>query len=223
MVFELFDPALDVRITAGKLPHWYQPGVTYFVTYRTDDSFPPQVADLWYRRRNDWLQRNGIDPTRPHWRAGLRGLPEPRQHEFHNLFSEEFFEHLDRGHGACVLKRSELAAIIADNLHHFDGERYKLGDLAIVANHVHLLVCLFGATDIEQQCSSWKRYSATKINQALGRRGRFWHEESFDHLVRSPEHFDHFRRYIADNPKKANLRPGEYLHWHRRDPSDTIM
>ena len=30
---------------------------------------------------------------------------------------------------------------------------------------------------------------------------RFWREESFDHLVRTAEHFQAFRRYIADNPR----------------------
>jgi REP element-mobilizing transposase RayT len=115
-----------------------------------------------------------------------------------------------------VLKRSELAAIVAENLHHFDGDRYLLADFVVMPNHVHLLLCLLGATDIEDQCYSWKRYTATQINRALGRRGRLWHEESFDHLVRTPEHFEYFRRYIANNPNKAGLRQHEYLHWHRQ-------
>ena len=40
-------------------------------------------------------------------------------------------------------------------------------------------------------------------------------EESFDHLVSSPEQFDHFDRYIANNPEKVGLRPGGYLHYCR--------
>jgi REP element-mobilizing transposase RayT len=211
MIFELFDPAMDFRITAGKLPHWYQPGVTY----RTDDSLPRAVADLWYRRRHDWLRRHGIDPSKPRWNARLGELPDAQQREFHNTFSREFLEHLDTGYGAGVLKRPELATIVADNLRHFDGQRYILGDFVVMPNHVHLLVCLLGATDIEKQCFSWKKYQATQINRALGRLGRFWHEESFDHLVRSPEHFEYFRRYIADNPLKAGLCEHEYLYWRR--------
>jgi type I restriction enzyme R subunit len=42
--------------------------------------------------------------------------------------------------------------------------------------------------------------------------GRLWQEESFDHLVRSPEQFEYFQRYIAENPRKASLNPGDYLH-----------
>ena len=212
MIFELFDPAMDLRITEGKLPHWYQPGVTYFITWRTDDSIPRDVIDLWLRRRDDWLRRHGIDPSQPRWSARLDELPDRQQQEFHNTFSREFLEYLDRGHGACVLARPDLAAIVADSLRHFDGQRYLLGDFVVMPNHVHLLTCLLGATGVEEQCYSWKKYMATKINRALGQRGRFWHEESFDHLVRNPDQFDRLRHYIADNPKAAGLSAGAYLY-----------
>ena len=82
-------------------------------------------------------------------------------------------------------------------------------------NHVHVLVCLLGERELTAQCESWKKYSAGKINALSGRRGRFWQAESFDHLVRTPEHFDYFRQYIADNPRRAKLKAGEYLHWSR--------
>jgi len=213
MSFEFFDPAADVRITAGNLPHWFQPGVTYFITFRADDSLPADVGRLWHARRADWLQRHGIDPRGANHSALLRKLPTAQQREFHDTFSRQAMAYLDRGCGACVLKRPDLARIVADNLRHFDGQRYRLGDFVVMPNHVHVLVCLLGSTDLEKQCYSWKKYTATKINRALGRRGRFWHEESFDHLVRSPEEFDHLRRYIAYNPQEARLQGGEYLLW----------
>src|SRR5262249_39087232 len=47
MIFELFDPRSEFVVREGaNLPHWYQPGVTYFVTFRTEDSIPADVADL---------------------------------------------------------------------------------------------------------------------------------------------------------------------------------
>ena len=215
MIFEVFDASMDLRITEGKLPHWFQPGVTYFITWRTDDSIPRDVLDLWVRRRDDWLRRHGIDPLAPRWSARLDELPNCQQHEFHATFSREFLEYLDRGYGACVLRRTELAAIVADSLRHFDGQRYVLADFVVMPNHVHLQACLLGATDVQEQCYSWKKFTATKINRVLGQRGRFWHEESFDHLVRTPEYFGHFRRYIADNGNQAGLSPQDYLHWSR--------
>jgi len=215
MSFELFDPTEAVRITAGNLPHWYQPRVTYFITFRTEDSFPVLVADQWFQRRAEWLQRRGISARQVDWKVRLRKLPLIEQREFHETFSRELMEHLDKGHGACVLRDPELSQIVADSLHHFEGVRYFLGDFVVVPNHVHLLVCMIGTTEVESQCYSWKKFTATKINKVLGQKDRFWQEESFDHLVRSPGQFDRLRDYIAENPKKAGLRSGEYLYWKR--------
>jgi type I restriction enzyme R subunit len=220
MSFEFFDPDGEVRISAGNLPHWYQPGVTYFITFRTEDSLPRTVAEQWYRRRHEWLRQHGIVAgtlrvPMPSITEALRTLPVLQQHQFHRTFSREFMEHLDKGYGACVLKRPDLAKAVADALKHFDGRRYHLGDYVVMPNHVHVLVCLLGDTDLEEQCYSWKKYTATKINRTLAQKGRFWQEESFDHLVRTPEQFEYLRLYIADNPKKAELHPGEYLHWRR--------
>jgi type I restriction enzyme R subunit len=215
MTFQLFDPTSEVRISHGNLPHWYQPGVTYFITFRTEDSVPVELVRQWHERRAEWLERNGIDAQTNSWTARFRMLPEAQQQEFHQSFSREFMDYLDKGHGECVLKQAHLAKIVADSLCHFDGQRYQLGDFVVMPNHVHLLVCLLGGTDIEGQCYSWKKFTATKINAALNRKGRFWQEESFDHLVRSPEQFEYLRWYIAENPRKAGLREGEYLCWRR--------
>lgn len=117
-----------------------------------------------------------------------------------------------------MLRDPGAAALVADALRHFDGERYALGDFVVMPNHVHLLVGLIGDTEIESQCKSWKSYSAREINLFTGRRGRLWQAESFDHLVRGPEQFERFRRYIAENPAKAGLNPGDYLHWIRPEP-----
>jgi REP element-mobilizing transposase RayT len=219
--FELFDPKGDVRITAGNLPHWYQPGVTYFVTFRTEDSLPAAVSDLWHRRRRDWLLRHGIDPKQPSWQRQLQRLPPPERRQYHAEFSEEYLALLDKGYGECVLKEPALAAEVGKSLHHFDGQRYHLGDFVVMGNHVHLLVCLLGETDIEEQCYSWKKFTAAAINRRLGRKGRFWQEESFDHLVRSADEFDYIRVYIQENPAKANLGDGQFLYYRRADLRST--
>lgn len=68
-----------------------------------------------------------------------------------------------------------------------------------------------------EQCQSWKRYTARKINQELGLSGSFWQEDAFDHLVRAESQFKWLRRYIAHNPVKAKLKEGEYRHWSLPD------
>jgi type I restriction enzyme R subunit len=214
-VFELFDPKADVYIREGSsLPHWYQAGVSYFVTFRTEDSIPVDVSRRWHAQRADWLRRNGILPDAPKWQERLSQLPETARRQYHDTFSRQYLEALDKGLGACVLRRRELREIVGDSLRHFDGDRYCMGDFVVMPNHVHLIVCLLGDTEIESQCTSWKRFTARQINQSLGTSGRFWQEESFDHLIRSPEQFEAIQHYIGNNP--AHLPQGDYLLYQRK-------
>src|SRR5262249_39038458 len=186
--------------------------------FRTDDSIPADLANRWHQRRTEWLSRHGVRVFDPKWQRQLSRLPEPVQAEYHRVFSREFLGYLDQGMGECVLRRPELSQIVAKTLLHFDHSRYEMDDFVVMPNHVHLLVCLKGDTELEQQCYSWKKFSAGQINERLGRRGRFWQEESFDHLIRSAEQFEAIRRYIAGNPRTSGLAEGEYFHYVRKDP-----
>ncbi|REK18905.1 MAG: hypothetical protein DWQ37_03620 [Planctomycetota bacterium] len=214
-MFALFDPDDDFVVRRGRLPHWFQPGITYFITFRTTDSIPADLLRSWHLRRDDWFRRRDIDPRSSDWRAAFDERPE-LEREYHLVFSRPFMEYLDRGRGACPLSDTRLARLVAESLHHGDGTRYWLGAFVAMPNHVHVLVCLIGRTELAAQCRSWKKFSATAINRALGSRGRFWQSESFDHAVRSPEQFAYLQQYIAQNPKKARLAPGSYLHYQPR-------
>jgi REP element-mobilizing transposase RayT len=216
-LFSLFDPDADVEVTRHNLPHWQQIGKTYFITFRTEDSLPRAVIDAWYQDRNAWLKVHEIDPESRSWRVALARQPVQSRREFHRAFTERFHRQLDECHGECVLRRPELAQIVAESLLHFDGQRYEMGDFVVMPNHVHLLVQFIPPVDMKRQCTSWKHFTATRINRELARAADFWQSESFDHIVRSPEQFEALRRYIADNPLKAELRQGEFLHYVRGD------
>src|SRR5262249_62033808 len=94
----------------------------------------------------------------------------------------------------------------------FDGQRYCMGDFVVMPNHVHLLAVFPTAAAMKEQCDSWLHYTAFQINRVIGERGKFWQQEPFDHLVRSLEQYEYLRTYIADNPRKAKLHPGEYYY-----------
>jgi len=57
-----------------------------------------------------------------------------------------------------------------------------------------------------------ERWTSRHLNAALRQHGRFWQDESFDHLVRNEAAFMKFRRYIAENPLKAGLKDTEFTH-----------
>jgi putative transposase len=87
-----------------------------------------------------------------------------------------------------------------------------MGDFVVMPNHVHLLAAFASAESLREQCDSWLHFTAFQINRAIGERGKFWHQEPFDHLVRSPEQYEYLREYIAENPIKARLRAGEFYY-----------
>jgi REP element-mobilizing transposase RayT len=211
MEFEFFDPTAPLAISRRKLPHWFQAGAAYFVTFRTADSLPAAVVERWKADRYAWLQSHGIDPSNPSWEACLRRLPREAQVDYFRTFNAEFHRLLDAGYGDCILKRPEAGNIVATALKHFNGQRYHLSDFVIMPNHVHILLGLIGNHSLAEVCYSWKKFTAGRINDLIGRQGHFWQGESFDHLVRSTEQFEYFRGYIAMNPQRASLKPGEFI------------
>lgn len=211
IAWRFYNAREDIERSRRRLPHWEQPGVCYFLTFRTADSVPVEVAkDFRYRRRT-WLIAHGIDPDLEGWHQELGELPDDDQRTFHRDFSREYHALLVKGYGECLLKQPAIASTVVDALRHFDGDRYDLGDFVIMPNHLHLLVQFIGDGRLKKQCYSWKHFTAREINRCLGRTGHVWQGETYDHIVRSEFEFDNYRKYIADNPVKAGLKDGFVL------------
>jgi REP element-mobilizing transposase RayT len=214
--FRAFDRDAEIDSSSRHLPHWFQVGVATFVTFRTFDSMPRDVVQRWHDEIAEWLRDNGHDGGVDPGQLPTPGsLPERLQAEYRRVRSRGWQGRLDQCHGQCVLRRPELARIVADTLLHFDGNRYDLDSFVVMPNHVHLIVQFRTGFHLRQQTESWLRFSATKINRRLGRKGAFWQAEPFDHLVRSERQFEYLQSYIQENPKKANLSKGEFIYWTR--------
>lgn len=209
---QFFDGKQEVEVSYRKLPHWAQAGTLSFLTFRTHDSIPRTVLQEWIGARQRWLTQHGIDPQTPNWHQQLEQLPPSQVAEFKQLLGDRWHQNLDDCHGECVLKRPELAEVVARSLQHFHGERYLLTDFVVMPNHVHVLAAFADSASMLAQCDSWKHFTAREINKSLGRSGRFWQQDGFGHLLRSEEEFIWLRKYIADNPTKARLKSHEYLH-----------
>jgi type I restriction enzyme R subunit len=211
---QFFDPKQDFTIAWKSLPHWAQTGTICFITWRTADSLPTDVIERLARERAQLLRRFGLKPESD-WKRDLGKLPGLERSRLQWLLFHAWDGELDNGVGECVLARPEMSRIVEDSLLHFDGDRYVLTDSVVMPNHVHLLVAFRDEKMLLTQCTSWKRFTGVEIQKSLGRHGEFWQVEQFDHLVRSPEQFAYFRRYIADNPHKAGL-PGGAYRWYSK-------
>ena len=98
-----------------------------------------------------------------------------------------------------------------DALLHFQGELCNTYCFTIMPNHVHAVVKPLDC-ELEEWLYSVKRFVATRTNQLLSRTGQLWQEESYDRIIRDPEHLYRVVEYIGRNPSKASLARSE---WHR--------
>ncbi|MGA2280583.1 MAG: helicase C-terminal domain-containing protein [Verrucomicrobiota bacterium] len=198
LLFTPFDPSTPVARYGRYLPHWRQPGASYFVTFRLGDSVPSVKFKQWEHELKVWLEKH----PEPH--------SEADRLEYHQQFSERFQQWLDAGEGECVLKNPEASAIVEKALRHFDGERYVLGHYVIMPNHVHALVRPLGDALLAEITHSWKSFTAHEINDLLNRNGSLWQPESFDCIVRNEAQLEKFSAYIRENPAKAGLPEGAF-------------
>ena len=213
--FGIFAPKDEVLIESRFLPHWFQPGATTFLTFRTADSMPREKMEAWSNELRLWLAEHDIALAPDEPLPDVNVLPKSLANRYREQRGFRWNRHLDNGYGSCPLRDRGIARIVLDSLRKFDGERYDLESAVIMPNHVHVL-CQFRPTiPCREQAAGWLHYSAIEINLALGRQSEFWQSEPFDHLVRSEAQFEYLRRYIRQNGERAGLPSTDYLYWSR--------
>jgi REP element-mobilizing transposase RayT len=92
-------------------------------------------------------------------------------------------------------------------------EKYIYLDAAIVMpDHVHLMFRLFRQQKLSQVLRLIKGRSARHTNQLLMRQGKFWMDESFDHVIRNEAELEEKIEYMRQNPVKRGLviQPEDY-------------
>jgi hypothetical protein len=118
--------------TRGYLPHVKREGASYFVTFRLADSLPREILLQFEQSRAERLRRLSEFAGR----GGSRESEEAITRDF----SRAVERYLDRGAGACHLRRPEIAEIVANAMRHFHSTRYLLHEWVIMPNHVHAIV-----------------------------------------------------------------------------------
>lgn len=210
--FSGFDPGSsmpcdDFTAYARHLPHWRLPGSAYFVTFRLADSIPQVILSEMQRETETWRQKIA---THAHSLPDS-ALSEWQEFQRARLLKLEML--LDEGHGECLLRDPSHRQVVVDALHHFEGQRCEMLAYAVMPTHVHALCRMLGEHRMEDVCSSWKWFTAQRIQRSLGRTGPLWQNESFDRIIRDAEHYQTTVRYIAKNPLKARLQVNEASVW----------
>ncbi|HTP12246.1 MAG TPA: transposase, partial [Bacteroidota bacterium] len=138
----------------------------------------------------------------------------------HHISFVDYEEALER----CIpgekwLSDERIADLIAGSIRYRDGRDYDIAAYCVMPNHVHLVIGT-GEHDLfkpvgqignlsnkpfSKIMQSLKRYTATQANNILCRSGKFWQDESYDHIVRDEAEFEHVVEYVIYNPVKAGL------------------
>ena len=205
-----FDPQADFSVVERALPHWHQAGTICFITWRLADSLPRQALEQLDEAIKEVLENDNLSTD---WKQQFATRSPSARGKVHRKLFQARDKFLDTGYGECWLASPGCAAEVLKSLRYFDEDRYFLTDVIVMPNHVHFLCAFNHEAAMLKQCEDWKRYMARMINKRVGRTGELWQVDQFDHLIRSPEQFEHYRRYISDNPKKAGLTPGQFLHY----------
>jgi putative transposase len=211
------------------LPHWQPPDATLFVTFRLAGSLP-QIVIEELRKEREVTKRELAHITDRIQRVKQDYLDERR------AFGR-WDEALDRSSdGPHWLGQPEIAEIVAEALYYRNGKVYDLLAYCIMPNHVHVVFVL-GRTagpsyegsrtaspayaksrdtipangepiPLQTILQSLKRHTARQANLKLGRQGRFWQEENYDHVPRDSHELERIIQYVLNNPVKAGLVDG---------------
>ena len=101
--------------------------------------------------------------------------------------------------------------LVLESCLHGKGKMIDLKAAVIMPDHVHIIFTpLVDSEGMEIYClaeimDGIKGASAHKINRELGRKGKVWQTESFDHVLRSSESLDAKILYLLENPVRAGL------------------
>jgi REP element-mobilizing transposase RayT len=188
--------------------------VLSFPRQRVPVSLPAEAREAISRCRRDF------EATRAKIDAPTRGLRMVEEILLHRIYSARLDAMLDAGAGTCLMREDRVAKIVADALHFFEGQRYRLIAWAVMPNHVHVVVAPRGGRSLAEILLSWKGFTGQEINRAVGRTGPLWQKESYDHLVRGQEDLDHHVAYVLANPLAAGLK---HWRWAGRVSSSTFV
>ena|ERR1700687_367071 len=185
----------------GYLPHWESDHAIYFVTFRLADSLPRELLTR-LRQERDALDRSRSAGFQP---ASQSPADQNRARKLRAIL-QKAEQCLDDGRGQCHMRDFRVAKIVADTIRHFNAQRYQLRAWCVMPNHVHVIFSPIGEHTLEAILHAWKSYSAHEANKLLGRTGRFWQREYFDHLVRHEASLQKITQYVQENPQKAGLQ-----------------
>lgn len=176
------------------LPHIIPIDGMFHVVFRIKGAIPTSVL----KKLSDEFQEKKLNVA-----AKTRAERDKILSNLYDEYFEQFESFLHAGDNG-VLHNYTKAQIVKEALFFHDANNYKLVAYSIMPNHVHLLVM-----NLKQNLSSIMKsiigFSAYEINKLEGKKGAFWQDENYDHMIRSRNEMADTIQYILNNPVKSGI------------------
>ncbi len=191
------------------LPHIQLAGAEYFVTFRLSGSLPKHVIQELRDKRKKFLKMNEKSLSLNH--------KQKIRHKIERNTFKAYEQLLDNEQtGNTWLKKTEIANIVSEAIHHRDQKEYDLYAYCIMSNHVHIVFRHMINENFQGNSTRFpypvtmilkdlKSYTGLMANRVLGRTGSFWKSESYDHIIQTDQELENTIRYTLNNPVKAKL------------------
>ncbi len=193
------------------LPHFQQPGQTYFLTWDLQSAVPPK-AFARYASELEMLksQINFLEQQKSN-----SSEIEKINQDYNSVkrqYIKAYDDMLDSDRNPKIdLSKTENLEILIGALQFWEGQKLQNIAFTIMPNHVHWVVKLLDKDNngnpvyLQDILQSVKRHSSNKINKVENRSGKLWQKESFDTTIRNVKHLYNAIKYTLNNPVKAGL------------------
>ena len=216
------------------LPHIIVKDSIYFITSRLAGSLPKEITDTLRQQYLKELQKI----------ASYRN-PGTKSQKYYELKLSYFYKYENFLHhyssGPTWLGIDEIAKIVYDSILFRDKKIYDLYAFTIMFNHIHLIIkpitdangfLLYNKRSemkigrkvpteyiLGDIMESLKRFTATRCNKVLSKKGTFWQHENYDHIVRHYKELLRIINYTLENPVKAGkVNSFEEYKWNYYNP-----
>ncbi len=181
-----------IRFCRRNLPHWMVADRPYFVTIRLAGTLPKEVASELRSEREALLSRSDTDEEQ--WTA-LQRRQFARVDAILDAVSPD----------RSWLSHSGIAESVLQNFVWLERRGWRTYAAVVMSNHLHAVLRNTDGRNGELlgDLGHFKSFTGERANRLLGRKGRFWAEEDFDHWCRDESKVVGACRYTCLNPVRA--------------------
>ncbi len=183
------------------LPHIQPVDAVFFITARLHGSLPMVVLEQ-LRDEQEHERKRAVNGQTVN--IALAKVNQ-RKREF-ALFDARLDEPTN---GPYWLAQPAVAQVVVEALHFRHENQFDLIAFCLMSNHYHLVIDLrrlgVASKPLHRIIQSLHAQVARKANKLLNQTGTFWHDESYDHVVRDDVELKRIIEYTLQNPVKAGL------------------